>query len=98
MQFRLKVPGAPGRSHGATASMIPTRMRAHELTTAGHDGVRTAGPRALTGAPARLDSRGAAPPLSCDLFRSAGIVPVRMGGLLEPRTAVDLSQRSPRRG
>jgi hypothetical protein len=69
-------------------------MRAHELTTARREGARTAGPRALTGAPARLDSQGAVPPLSCDLFRSAGIAPASARGMIEPRADADLSRRS----
>jgi hypothetical protein len=85
------------RAPGPAASIMRSRMRAHELTTSRREGVRTAGPRALRGAPARLDSRGAAPPLSCDLFRSAGIVPGPVGAI-EPRTGVDLSRRSPPHG
>lgn len=70
-------------------------MQVHELTTVRQEGGR--GPRALTGAPTRLDSRGASLPLSCELFRSAGIVPepVVAGVPLSP---VGLSPRLPPRG
>jgi hypothetical protein len=71
-------------------------MQVHELTTVRQEGVR--GPRALTGAPTRLDSRGASPPLSCELFRSAGIVPAPMTEAGAPITPVDLSPRFPPRG
>ncbi len=69
-------------------------MQVHELTTVRQQGVR--GPRALMGAPTRLDSRGASPPLSCELFRSAGIVPVADADVSP--AAVDLSRRLPPRG
>jgi hypothetical protein len=68
-------------------------MQVHELTTVRQQGVR--GPRALTGAPTRLDSRGASPPLSCELFRSAGIVPVANADASPG--AVDLSRLLPPR-
>ena len=76
-------------------------MQVHELTTVRQEGVR--GPRALTGAPTRLDSRGVSPPLSCELFRSAGIVPAPVTGGSEPRAPIDpspveLSRRLPPRG
>ncbi|MFZ1867626.1 MAG: hypothetical protein WAU49_03960 [Steroidobacteraceae bacterium] len=71
-------------------------MHAHELTTVRQEGVR--GPRALMGAPTRLDSRGASPPLSCDLFRSAGIVPTPVSGANVPHATVDLSPSLPPRG
>ena len=71
-------------------------MQVHELTTVRQEGVR--GPRALTGAPTRLDSRGASLPLSCELFRSAGIVPAPAAGASVPRAPVDLSRRLPPRG
>ncbi|MDE2447911.1 MAG: hypothetical protein KGO22_03000 [Gammaproteobacteria bacterium] len=61
-----------------------SRMQAHELTIARREAVRGAGPRALTGVPTRLDSRAAARPLFCDLFRSAGIVPASAGTLSDP--------------
>jgi hypothetical protein len=71
-------------------------MQVHELTTVRQEGVR--GPRALKGAPTRLDSRGASPPLSCELFRSAGIVPTPMTAESAPATPLDLSPRLPPRG
>ena len=77
---------------------MPSRMQAHELTTARREGARDAGPRALTGAPARLDSGRAAPPLSCELFRSAGIVPAPEDGASASRAGVDLSRWFPARG
>jgi hypothetical protein len=82
--------------YDAPHPILRSRMQVHELTTVRQQGVR--GPRALTGAPTRLDSRGASLPLSCDLFRSAGIVPVAVGGASGPGAAVDLSRRLPPRG
>ncbi|HUA27004.1 MAG TPA: hypothetical protein VMA54_22930 [Steroidobacteraceae bacterium] len=71
-------------------------MQVHELTTVRQEGVR--GPRALKGVPTRLDFRGASPPLSCELFRSAGIVPTPMPEEGVPLAPVDLSPRPPPRG
>jgi hypothetical protein len=73
-------------------------MRAHELTTGRRAEVRGAGFRSLTGAQARLDSRRAAALLSCDLFRSAGIVPAAGVDVSAPRAAGDLSPGPPPRG
>ncbi|HEY7890147.1 MAG TPA: hypothetical protein VIC29_18145 [Steroidobacteraceae bacterium] len=75
---------------------MPTRMQARELMTVRREGSRDAGPPALTGAPVRLDSGRAAPPLSCELFRSAGIVSAPLGDGSVAR--VDLSRRVPPRG
>jgi len=71
-------------------------MQVHELTTVRQEGVRK--PRALQGAPTRLDARGASPPLSCDLFRSAGVVPTPMTAESAPLAPADLSLRLPPRG
>jgi hypothetical protein len=72
-------------------------MQALQLTTARREAVRSVGPGALLGAPTRLDARRSAPPLSCDLFRSAGIVPAAAGGA-PTRAGGDLSRGSPPRG
>jgi hypothetical protein len=85
----------------SAATILRSRMQVHELTTVRQEGVR--GPRALKRAPTRLDFRGASPPLSCELFRSAGIVPTPMTGGSAAVTPVDLdpvdlSRRLPARG
>jgi hypothetical protein len=71
-------------------------MQVHELTTVRQQGGR--GPRALMGTPTRLDSRGASPPLSCELFRSAGIVPVPVTEASVPGAVADISRNLPPRG
>jgi hypothetical protein len=75
-----------------------SRMQAHQLTTtAQREIVRGAGLRPLSDIPTGLDSRRAAPPLSCDLFRSAGIVPTALGDAGSAPPEADLSRRSPPR-
>jgi hypothetical protein len=76
-----------------------TDQRLYLLGGAGSQGAGSqgAGPRALTGAPTRLDSSRAASLLSCGLFRSAGIVPPPAAAPATP-AGVALSPRSLPRG